>query len=60
MRRCVAPYDGVIAQRFVEPNQNVRAKQPIVRFQDVDEIDIAVDVPETLMAADIRRRTSCR
>ncbi|HSQ00166.1 MAG TPA: efflux RND transporter periplasmic adaptor subunit [Candidatus Dormibacteraeota bacterium] len=50
----VAPYDGVIAQRFVEPNQNVRAKQPIVRFQDVDEIDIAVDVPETLMAADIQ------
>ena len=49
-----APYDGVIAQRFVEPNQNVRAKQPIVRFQDVDEIDIAVDVPETLMAADIQ------
>lgn len=50
----VAPYDGVIAQRFVEANQNVRAKQPIVRFQDVDEIDIAVDVPETLMAADIQ------
>jgi len=49
-----APYDGVISQRFVEPNQNVRAKQPIVRFQDVDEIDIAVDVPETLMAADIQ------
>ncbi|MBX3026874.1 efflux RND transporter periplasmic adaptor subunit [bacterium] len=50
----LAPYDGVIAQRFVEPNQNVRAKQPIVRFQDVDEIDIAVDVPETLMVVDIR------
>jgi len=50
----LAPYDGVISQRFVEPNQNVRAEQPIVRFQDVDEIDIAVDVPETLMAADIR------
>lgn len=49
-----APYDGVISQRFVEPNQNVRAKQPIVRFQDVDEIDIAVDVPETLMKADIQ------
>lgn len=50
----LAPYDGVIAQRFVEPNQTIRAKQPIVRFQDVDEIDIAVDVPETLMAADIQ------
>ena len=49
-----APYDGIIAQRFVEEGQNVRAKQPIVRFQDVDEIDIAIDVPETVMAADIR------
>ena len=49
-----APYDGVIAQRFVEERQNIRAKEPVVQFQDVDEIDIAVDVPETVMAADIR------
>jgi RND family efflux transporter MFP subunit len=49
-----APFDGVIARRFVEVNQNIRAKEPIVQFQDVDEIDIAVDVPETVMAADIR------
>ncbi len=49
-----APYDGVIAQRFVELQQNIRAQAPIVRFQDVDEIDIVVDVPETVMAADLR------
>jgi membrane fusion protein, multidrug efflux system len=49
----VAPYDGVIAQRFVEQNQNVRAKEPVVRFQD-EEIEVAVDVPESVMAADIR------
>ena len=49
-----APYDGVIAKRFVEEGQNVRAKEPVVRFQDVDEIEIVVDVPETVMAADIR------
>lgn len=48
-----APYDGVIAQRFVEQGQNIRAKQPVVKFQDVDEIEIAVDVPETVMAADL-------
>ncbi len=50
-----APFDGVIAQRFVEQGQNVRAKEPIVRFQDADEVEIAVDVPETVMATDIRR-----
>ena len=49
-----APYDGVIAQRFVEQGQNVRAKEPIVRLQDVDAIDVVVDVPEAVMAADIR------
>lgn len=45
-----APYDGLIAQRFVEQNQIVTARQPIVKFQDVDEIDIVVAVPETVMA----------
>jgi RND family efflux transporter MFP subunit len=49
-----APYDGVIAQRFVEQGQNIRAKDPVVKFQDVDEIDVAVDVPETIMAANLR------
>ena len=45
-----APYDGVIAQRFVEQGQNVRAKQPVVKFQDIAEIDIAADIPESVMA----------
>ncbi|MGL4549643.1 MAG: efflux RND transporter periplasmic adaptor subunit [Gemmataceae bacterium] len=49
-----APYDGVIAKRFIEPNQNVKAKQPVVRFQDVDEVEVAVDVPEVVMAAQLR------
>jgi RND family efflux transporter MFP subunit len=45
-----APFDGVIARRFVEQSQNVPAKQPVVRFQDVDEVEIKVDVPEAVMA----------
>jgi RND family efflux transporter MFP subunit len=51
-----APYDGVIAQRFVnvEQGKRVSAKQPIVKFQDVDEIEILTDVPETFMVADLR------
>lgn len=49
-----APYDGVIAQRFVEQNQNISAKSPVVMFQDVGEIVVAVDVPESVMAAGIR------
>jgi RND family efflux transporter MFP subunit len=48
-----AAYDGVIARRFVELNQNIRATEPVVTLQGVEEIDIAVDVPESIMAADI-------
>ncbi len=48
-----APYDGVIARRFVEQGQNIRAKQAVVTFQDVAEIEIVVDIPENVMA-DIR------
>ena len=49
-----APYDGVVAKRFVELDKNVTPNQPVVKFQDVDEIAVAVDVPETVMAADLR------
>lgn len=54
-----APHDGVIAQRFVEQNQNVRAKDPIVRFQDAQELEIATDVPEAVMAS-LRRADIAR
>jgi membrane fusion protein, multidrug efflux system len=49
-----APYDGVIARRFVDERQNIRAKEPVVQFQNADEVDIVVDVPEAVMIADIR------
>jgi RND family efflux transporter MFP subunit len=51
----LAPYDGVIAQRFVDEQQNIQPNTPVVQFQDAEEIDIAVDVPETIMVADIQR-----
>jgi membrane fusion protein, multidrug efflux system len=49
-----APYDGVIARRFVDEGQNIRAKEPVVQFKNADEVDIVVDVPEAVMIADIR------
>jgi multidrug efflux system membrane fusion protein len=49
-----APYDGVIAQRFVEEGQNIRAGDRVIRFQDIEEVEITVDVPETVMASDIQ------
>ncbi len=45
-----APFDGVIAKRFVENFQKVQAKQPIVYLHDINQIEILVDVPELIIA----------
>ena len=44
-----APFDGVVARRFVEENQNVNTHQPIAQLQHADAMDIDVDVPEAVM-----------
>lgn len=49
-----APYDGVVAQRFVDANQSITARTPVVRFQSTDALEVAVDVPEAIMATDLR------
>ncbi|NOQ66952.1 MAG: efflux RND transporter periplasmic adaptor subunit [Desulfobacterales bacterium] len=45
-----APFTGVIAKRYVENFEDVQAKQPIVSIQDISEIEVLVDVPESVMA----------
>jgi RND family efflux transporter MFP subunit len=49
-----APYDGVVAQRLVDVGQNIVANNPVIRFQNVNDIDIVVDVPEGYIASDLR------
>jgi RND family efflux transporter MFP subunit len=49
-----APFDGVVAQRFVEESQDIGVGQPVMRIQDVNELTVAIDVPEAVMAKDIR------
>jgi len=49
-----APYDGVVAQRLVDEGQNIVANSAVIRFQNVNDIDIVVDVPEGFIAADVR------
>jgi len=44
-----APFAGSIARKYVENFQNVKAKELIVRLQDLKHVDIKVDVPENLM-----------
>ncbi|MEE4192723.1 MAG: efflux RND transporter periplasmic adaptor subunit [Halieaceae bacterium] len=44
-----APFAGTIGRREVENFEDVAAKQTIFRFQNVDNIDIQIDLPESLV-----------
>lgn len=50
-----APFDGIIARRYVEAGQSVNARQPIARLQSNNDIYVGVDVPEAVMASNIRK-----
>ena len=45
-----APFDGVIARRYVENHEHIQAKVPIVSLQDVSVVDVVVQLPEILVA----------
>ena len=45
-----APFSGVIARKYVDNFQEVRAKQPIVSLQDISSLEIQINVPESIMA----------
>jgi membrane fusion protein, multidrug efflux system len=49
-----APYDGVVAQRLVDVGQNVVPNNPVIRFQNVNDVDIVVDVPEGFVGSNLR------
>jgi len=44
-----APFTGVIAKRYVENFEDVQAKAPIVSIQDISEVEVLIDVPESVM-----------
>jgi RND family efflux transporter MFP subunit len=46
----VAPFAGTVTNIMVDPDENIRAQQPILTLQFNDIIDVAIDVPENIMA----------
>jgi len=44
-----APFTGVIAKRYVDNFQKIRAKELIASLDDVSQLEILVDIPENLM-----------
>ncbi len=47
--RLTAPFSGIIAKRHIETFEEVQAKQPIVDLQDISELEVKFDVPESLL-----------
>jgi len=47
--RMVAPFDGMVARRYVENRTSVQAKQPIVLFESLRDLEAVIDLSETMM-----------
>jgi multidrug efflux pump subunit AcrA (membrane-fusion protein) len=45
-----APMDGIILKKFVEVGDTVQPGQPLLKFADVEYLQIVVEVPSRLMA----------
>lgn len=44
-----APFDGQVARRYVQSNEEVRRKQAVLALQNTKQLDIKFDVPERLL-----------
>ncbi len=47
-REIRAPFDGVVAKRFVENHEKVQAGQTIVTYFDPTGVEISIDIPESV------------
>lgn len=45
-----APFDGLVSRRLVDNFTTVAPGQPVVRLQDVSELRVAIQVPESIIA----------
>jgi RND family efflux transporter MFP subunit len=46
--RLLAPFDGRVARTLINNFQSIRANEPILIFQNVSELDVDIDVPESV------------
>lgn len=48
--RLVAPFDGMVAKRYVEKKEHVDKGEPVLLLQDASRIEVEVQLPEKLVA----------
>ncbi len=49
--KLLAPYNGVVVATYVENHEYVRAKQSIIRVLDTSQVEMVIDVPESMIAS---------
>jgi len=57
--RVLAPFEGVVARRYVDPGAYAGAGMPIVRLVQINPVKVVADIPET-QAEDVRRGLAVR
>ena len=45
----LAPFGGVVIDRYVDNNQSIQRDQSIVSLQDIGTLEVSISVPETLV-----------
>ena len=48
--RLLAPFEGIVARVDIKNFQAVQAKSPIIRLQNIEQLDIRFSVPESLVS----------
>ncbi|MEN8176924.1 MAG: HlyD family efflux transporter periplasmic adaptor subunit, partial [Pseudomonadota bacterium] len=46
--KSVAPFDGVVMKKFIEVGDTVQPGQPLLKYADVEYLQVEVDVPSRL------------
>lgn len=46
----IAPYDGVVAKRYVENHEHIKKQAPVLAFNDISKIDVVIQIPEGIIA----------
>jgi len=41
-----APFAGIVSVKYVENFENVKAQQPVIKYEDIHSIDIVIEIPE--------------
>lgn len=46
----MAPFDGIVTEKYVDNFEDVQAKQPVLRIVDYSKIEMVIDIPEAYIS----------